>query len=106
MLKRLLIPTLVLTLAGSVGAGCHDDSGNGKVKAMRPGSGGMGGEGAGGTGGETDAGDAAAEDAPSDTGGEDAHDAGAGGTGGSDAAGATEVGADLVPDVGGDLLGN
>ena len=65
---------------------------------------------AGGTTGESDAGDASTEDAPSDkapndTGSSDT--TGAAGTGGTDASEAgVEVGADVLPDLGGDTTGN
>jgi hypothetical protein len=36
MLKKLLVPTLVLTLAGLLSSGCHDDSGNGTNHPVGP----------------------------------------------------------------------
>jgi hypothetical protein len=75
MLKRLLVPTLVLTVAGVLYAGCHDDSGNGTNKPMFTGSGGSDGA-AGGAAGETadaaDAADATSTDADGGDAGEDA----------------------------------
>lgn len=43
MLKRLLVPMLVLTLAGVTSAGCHDNSGDGTNKPSITGSAGSDG---------------------------------------------------------------
>lgn len=79
MLKKLLLPTFVLTLAAFTGVGCHDSSGNGTNKPMPTGGAGSdgGGDGAAGSDGATDLTPSDALDAKAtETGGDTATEAG------------------------------
>jgi len=103
MLKRLLVPTLVLTVAGFMGAGCHDSSGNGtKVPTGAAGStGGDGAAGADGSASDVPAGDTATEAGATEGGGDTATEGGTPDTHGDTA---TEGGtADVVGEAGLDL---
>ena len=109
MLKRLLVPTLVLTLAGFIGAGagCHDSSGNGTNHPTGA-AGSTGGDGAAGVDGsasdtvDAPAGDTATEGGATEAGSDTATDHGATEAGGDTAAdhGATEAGGDVSLDLG------